>query len=91
MKIAFLLFIGLAGWAFGQASTSASKSKRAPPSTTEQQKNSEEAARQLTQSLYNTLRNVALPQSPLSDAHALENRFLLLMPGKVLNYYHLSR
>ncbi len=36
--------------------------------------------------LYITLRNIVFPKSPLSDG-VMNNRFVLLSPGKVLNYW----
>ena len=36
--------------------------------------------------LYLTLRNIAFPKSPYSQSSTVHNRFILLLPGKVLNY-----
>ena len=36
--------------------------------------------------LYLTLRNIAFPKSPYSQSDTVHNRFILLMPGKALNY-----
>jgi hypothetical protein len=49
----------------------------------------QDRASHLTQGLYNTLRDVAFPNHKLTDvtASAIEGRFLMLMPGKVLNYF----
>ena len=58
--------------------------------TTDQQRSeAEENGRKMTASLYNLLRGIAFPQSPALDAKAanVDNRFILLMPGKVLNYF----
>lgn len=52
-----------------------------------QQKDGEDRAFQITSGLYTTLRNVAFPNHKLSDNTAVESRFLMLMPGKVLNYF----
>ena len=48
-----------------------------------------ENARKITASLYDLLRGIAFPQSPTLDTQATNenNRFVLLMPGKVLNYF----
>lgn len=38
--------------------------------------------------LYTTLRNIAFPNHQLTDTKKhVESRFLMLVPGKVLNYY----
>ena len=37
--------------------------------------------------LYGTLRNIAFPAGNAVSPGEIENRFLLLMPGKVLNYF----
>ena len=37
--------------------------------------------------LYTTLRNVVFPKHELDSNKPIANRFLLLMPGKVLNYF----
>ena len=42
---------------------------------------------ELMRGLYNTIRNVALPSQPLTDDTNIQSRFLLLSPGKVLNYF----
>ena len=45
----------------------------------------------ITSQLYETVRNIAFPQHRLdADENILDSRFLMLMPGKVLNYidYH---
>ena len=49
--------------------------------------NQERNAFDITRSLYSTLRNIAFPQNKLSDKPGVENRFLLLTPGQVLNYF----
>lgn len=36
--------------------------------------------------LYNTLRSIAFPQSP-SLSQTTDSRFILMVPGKVLNYF----
>ena len=45
-----------------------------------------ENAKEKIQGLYSTLRSVAFPQ-PKTGTGILESRFLLIMPGKVLNYF----
>ncbi len=48
---------------------------------------SSDAAFETTRNLYTAIRNVAFPEHKLSDETGVENRFILLMPGKVLNYF----
>jgi len=55
--------------------------------TQDQQRDAQTAALDRTKGLYITLRNIAFPQDPLSNDRHLTSRFLLLMPGKVLNYF----
>ena len=57
--------------------------------TEDQRTQASENARQTTAALYDLLRGIAFPQSPTLDTHATneDNRFILLMPGKVLNYF----
>ena len=45
-----------------------------------------ERACQIFTNLYLTLRDVAFPKSPYSDSDTVHNRFILMTPGKVLNY-----
>ena len=51
--------------------------------------NEVEQGRRTTAKLYNLIRSIAFPESPALDVnqHNLDNRFILLMPGKVLNYF----
>ena len=44
---------------------------------------------QMTQGLYATIRGIAFPKSPQLDEYAtnVDTRFILMMPGKVLNYF----
>lgn len=44
-----------------------------------------ESAKELADTLYQTLRSIAFPQRYVSGK--VDGRFLLLMPGKVLNYF----
>ena len=77
MKVVFLFcacFVGLA------SSLTASN-------TAGQRDDAQKRALEQARGLYITLRNVAFPQDPLTNDGHLENRFLLLMPGKVLNYF----
>ena len=60
---------------------------RSQPTTDSQSQNGEEKASQITSGLYVTLRNVAFPDHQLSDTTEIDSRFLMLMPGKVLNYF----
>ena len=57
--------------------------------TDEQRAQASESARKTTAALYDLLRGIAFPQSPALDTQATneDNRFILLMPGKVLNYF----
>ena len=52
----------------------------------EGQDSSADKAFEITQGLYITLRNIAFPGGKLTDDENVPDRFLLLMPGKVLNY-----
>ena len=63
---------------------------QAADTDTEQQRaEATENARKTTAALYDLLRGIAFPQSPTLDTQATNenNRFILLMPGKVLNYF----
>ena len=63
-------------------------SSAAEPSSTDLANKAKESAGTMTRRLYVTLRNIAFPEHPLTDrTKNLETRFLLLMPGKVLNYF----
>ena len=56
--------------------------------TEEQKNNAVRQGQQNTAALYNLIRSIAFPESPtLDDSPNLESRFILLMPGKVLNYF----
>ena len=46
-----------------------------------------EKSRKITAGLYTTLRNIAFPESPLTSSTPVANRFVLMSPGKVLNYW----
>ena len=43
----------------------------------------------MIRSLYATIRGIAYPKSPELDEYAtnVDTRFILMMPGKVLNYF----
>ena len=62
---------------------------QAPDNTDQQRAEATENARKITAALYDLMRSIAFPQSPTLDAQATNenNRFILLMPGKVLNYF----
>lgn len=57
--------------------------------TSEQQTESQNKAFEITSSLYTSLRNLVFPEHKLTSnaGGGIQNRFLLLMPGKVLNYF----
>ena len=59
----------------------------ADTSTNDQVKDESSAAFQRTQQLYITLRNIAYPEKPLDPNTKIGSRFVLNMPGKVLNYF----
>ena len=44
-------------------------------------------SRKILAGLYVTLRNIAFPGSPLTSGTPIANRFVLMSPGKVLNYW----
>ena len=45
-------------------------------------------AKQTTAALYDLIRSISFPESPVLDNQQnVDNRFILLMPGKVLNYF----
>ena len=47
-----------------------------------------ERASAVTSNLYSTLRNIAFPEPQGSGTSSqIDGRFLLMMPGKVLNYF----
>lgn len=62
---------------------------QAAGNTDQQRTEATENARQTTAALYDLIRGIAFPQSPTLDTQATNqnNRFILLMPGKVLNYF----
>ena len=45
--------------------------------------------RKTTAALYDLIRGLVFPESPALDLNQqnVDNRFVLLMPGKILNYY----
>ena len=55
-------------------------------SSAAQEKSAADRAFDITQGLYITLRNIAFPGGKISDDANVLSRFLLLMPGQVLNY-----
>lgn len=62
---------------------------QAADNTDQQRAEATENARKTTAALYDLIRGIAFPQSPTLDTQATNenNRFILLMPGKVLNYF----
>ena len=42
---------------------------------------------EIIRGLYTTIRNIAFPSTPLDAEDGVTTRFLLLSPGKVLNYF----
>lgn len=55
-------------------------------SSEDQRKDAVENSAKILTGLYITLRNIVFPKSPLSEGVS-SNRFVLLSPGKVLNYW----
>ena len=55
-------------------------------SDTDRQKGVKQSQRILSD-LYQVLRNIAFPTSPYSFSDTTHNRFILMSPGKVLNYF----
>ena len=57
--------------------------------TSDEQRNAAlDSAKKTTAALYDLIRSIAFPESPTLDNQRNEdNRFILLMPGKVLNYF----
>lgn len=62
---------------------------QAADNTDQQRAEATENARKTTAALYDLIRGIAFPQSPTLDTQTTNenNRFILLMPGKVLNYF----
>ena len=62
---------------------------QAASNTGQQQTEAIDSARKTTAALYDLIRGIAFPQSPTLDNQATNenNRFILLLPGKVLNYF----
>ena len=56
-------------------------------SSAEQRAKAAENSAKILTDLYITLRNIAFPQSPITTTEDVENRFVLLSPGRVLNYW----
>ena len=56
-------------------------------SSTQQLNSGQEMTGQIMRGLYQTIRNIALPSTPLTNDKGMSTRFLLLSPGKVLNYF----
>ena len=46
-----------------------------------------ENSRNISAGLYVALRNIAFPESPLTSSTPVTNRFVLMSPGKVLNFW----
>ena len=47
----------------------------------------EKSPADIADELYGTLRKIVFPTGSSQNSGPLENRFLMLMPGKVLNYF----
>ena len=60
---------------------------RGKESSSRQATDAENKAFETTRNLYTAIRNIAFPEHELSDQTGVEDRFILLMPGKVLNYF----
>ena len=60
---------------------------QAQDSSAAQQTQGQEKALDITTGLYLTMRNIAYPDHKINDDKNVDSRFLLLMPGKVLNYF----
>lgn len=56
-------------------------------SSEEQRKKAADNSAKILTDLYVTLRNIVFPKSPLSTTDVTYNRFVLLSPGKILNYW----
>ena len=56
------------------------------PSSDEHRKKAVEKSNAILTDLYHVLRNIAFPKSPYSNSATVHNRFILMSPGKVLNY-----
>ena len=54
--------------------------------------NAAERAGKITSNLYDTLRRIAFPLSPemKDDKENVDSRFILMVPGKVLNFFDYS-
>ena len=60
----------------------------ADQSSDEQRAAALDQAKKTTAALYDLIRSISFPESPVLDNQQNEdNRFILLMPGKVLNYF----
>ncbi len=66
--------------------TAYSQESRTVPTSQDQAEVGRRRAASIANELYGTLRNVAFP-SGTNPRTEIENRFLMLMPGKVLNYF----
>ena len=56
-------------------------------SSQDQAYDAKERVLNIANELYGTLRNIAFPAGNVLSTGLIENRFLMLMPGKVLNYF----
>ena len=56
------------------------------PSSDNGRKISAQKPNDILSDLYKVIRNIAFPNSPYSDTETAHNRFILMSPGKVLNY-----
>lgn len=60
----------------------------ADPSSSDQRSQAVSQAGQTTAALYDLIRSIAFPDAPvLNNEQNQDTRFILLMPGKVLNYF----
>lgn len=57
------------------------------PASTSQLSNAADNSQEITRGLYTIVRNIAFPAQPLDAEDGVTTRFLLLAPGKVLNYF----
>ena len=55
-------------------------------SSDDDRKKSVEKSKEILTDLYHVMRSIAFPKSPYSNSATAHNRFILMSPGKVLNY-----
>lgn len=73
-KVEWITFLCLLCLANGQSSTN-------------QLNDAAESSKDIITGLYTIIRNIAFPAQPLDKEDGVTTRFLLLSPGKVLNYF----